>query len=179
MFCLVLVSSISLVLDEKTKETETLSISQEDAVIKNMLVLHVYHEARGESKLGWAMVVHNVITRVESPRFPGTIPEVLFQVNLKRAGVPCEYDWVCTVDISKKISPKIYNEISKVVEKVLDEEIKNPCPDAYFYYNPKTVKVKPIWAFSDTYVATVGNHVCHKALPWNEYVKRVNKHKNV
>ena len=133
-----------------------------------------YREAIGEGEEGWALVVHNVLTRVGSDRFPDTIGEVIFQENPDRKSKPCEYDAVCDArGLYVEIPYFQEKEIAEVVDGVLAGEIPNPCPGALSYYNPKKVKQKPKWAFDDTFVARVGNHDCHIALPWDEYQNRL------
>lgn len=148
------------------------------AKIEKTLAIHAYHEARGEGDEGLAMVIHNVLTRVMSDRFPSSVLAVVYQENLERKAMPCEYDWVCN-GRSHHVPLEEKKEILETVVGVLSGEISNPCPDGAFYFNPKKVKNKPSFALEAAYVNTVGNHECYKALPWDQFVKlRAEERKN-
>ncbi|MEZ4103826.1 MAG: cell wall hydrolase [Candidatus Paceibacterota bacterium] len=157
------------------EEVERLNLYGHAIADVHMLVLLTYVEARGESELGQAMVVHNVLNRVNSDRFPNTVLEVALQQNQKRAHMPCEYDGICQLSLIKPIDRDTYNKIAGIVLKVLSGKSKNPCPDAVFYYNPEKVKNKPSWALEQTFVAQVDKHVCHSVLPWDQYLALVRK----
>jgi len=46
---------------------------------------NIYHESRGESNLGQIAVAHVVRNRVESPKYPNTVCEVVWQ--------PKQFSW--------------------------------------------------------------------------------------
>lgn len=141
--------------------------------IKEALVKQVYHEAKGEPIKGQIATMFVPESRLESGRFPAEdLVEIVYQENPKRIGKPCEFDWVCDKK-PDSVPKRAYQKISKLVDAYFAGKIKNPCPEAVFYYNPKTVSAKPAWAFPDTLVCRIGNHDFHRALPWKEYKTRL------
>jgi spore germination cell wall hydrolase CwlJ-like protein len=77
---------------------ESIDINQ-----SHCLATNIYHEARGESYAGKVAVANVTMNRVLSPKFPGTICDVVYQShtreNWKGEEVPkrnkCQFSWYC------------------------------------------------------------------------------------
>ena len=107
---------------------------------------NIYHESRGESNLGQIAVAHVVRNRVESPKYPNTVCEVVWQ--------PKQFSW--THD-GRSDEPKDRKAFIKAVWLHLIANIKNDITDgALNFYAHK--KVTPSWASEKEVVALIGNH---------------------
>ena len=107
---------------------------------------NIYHESRGESNLGQIAVAHVVRNRVESPKYPNTVCEVVWQ--------PKQFSW--THD-GRSDEPKDRKAFVKAVWLHLIANMKNDITDsALNYYAHK--KVTPSWASEKEVVALIGNH---------------------
>ena len=107
---------------------------------------NIYHESRGESNLGQIAVAQVVRNRVESPKYPNTICEVVWQ--------PKQFSW--THD-GRSDEPKDRKAFVKATWLHLIANIKNDITDgALNFYAHK--KVTPSWAAEKEVVALIGNH---------------------
>ena len=107
---------------------------------------NIYHESRGESNLGQIAVAHVVRNRVESPKYPNTVCEVVWQ--------PKQFSW--THD-GRSDEPKDRPAFVKAVWLHLIANMKNDITDgATNFYAHK--KVTPSWASEKEVVALIGNH---------------------
>ena len=107
---------------------------------------NIYHESRGESNLGQIAVAHVVRNRVESPKYPNTVCEVVWQ--------PKQFSW--THD-GRSDEPKDRKAFVKAVWLHLIANMKNDITDgALNFYAHK--KVTPSWASEKEVVALIGNH---------------------
>ena len=107
---------------------------------------NIYHESRGESNLGQIAVAHVVRNRVESPKYPNTVCEVIWE--------PKQFSW--THD-GRSDEPKDRKAFVKAVWLHLIANMKNDITDgALNFYAHK--KVTPSWASEKEVVALIGNH---------------------
>ena len=107
---------------------------------------NIYHESRGESNLGQIAVAHVERNRVESPKYPNTVCEVVWQ--------PKQFSW--THD-GRSDEPKDRKAFVKAVWLHLIANMKNDITDgALYFYAHK--KVTPSWASEKEVVALIGNH---------------------
>ena len=107
---------------------------------------NIYHESRGESNLGQIAVAHVVRNRVESPKYPNTVCEVIW--------APKQFSW--THD-GRSDEPKDRKSFIKSVWLHLVATKKNDITDgATNFYAHK--KVTPSWASEKEVVALIGNH---------------------
>jgi len=107
------------------------------------LLAHLIHgEARGEPYLGQVAVGAVVMNRVESPFFPNTIPEVIFQ--------PGAFDAV--------IDGQIYLLPDEEAIRAAKAAIAgwDPTGGALYYYNP--AKTTNEWIWTRPVVVVIGNH---------------------
>ena len=106
------------------------------------LAKNIYHESRGlrgKGDVGWRAVAAVVFNRLDSPRFPKTVPEVVYE---KRG--ECAFSWVCTNLVSAPIrNKKLFAEIREEAERYLTlyhaGTWKDPVKGAHSYH-ANTVK---------------------------------------
>ena len=112
------------------------------------LSLALYHEARGEPYVGKLMVARVIFNRIESPRWPSSMCNVItqdrqfsFYRNNKTPKPRDEVAWVKAQDLAVRIinNPDIL-----------------PYTDADHYH---TVNVKPVWRRKLHRIVRVGQHI--------------------
>ncbi|MCL6612725.1 MAG: LysM peptidoglycan-binding domain-containing protein [Peptococcaceae bacterium] len=108
-------------------------------------------EARGESQLGQIAVGAVILNRVNSPQFPGTIKDVIFQyVN----GIP---------QFSPVEDGTIYMEPTPSAVKAAYSALagNDPTYGALYFYNPQLTSYHN-WVRSRPVTVVIGNHVFAK-----------------
>lgn len=108
----------------------------------DLLARVIYAEARGEDLEGQVAVGAVVLNRLESPQFPCTIKEVIYQRGAFTA--------VDDKQIHLQPNEKAYQAAKEAVKG------KDPTGGALFYYNPKTATDK--WIKSRPVIKRIGNH---------------------
>jgi spore germination cell wall hydrolase CwlJ-like protein len=114
------------------------------------LALNAYFEARGEGSEGIHAVTHVVMNRVESPRWPDDICEVVFQ--------DWQFSWTMmeSYPVDEK---KLLDVYVHVVDAVM---LPDSTRGATHYHNGD---VFPEWAAIYPVTERVGGHTFYKALP--------------
>ncbi len=112
-----------------------------------LLAKLVYAESRGEPYIGQVAVAATVINRVNSPIYPNTIPEVIFQIENG-------YYQYCSVREGQiYLTP---NDIAR--NAALDAVFGwDPSNGALTFYNPRFTTNK--WVLTRPYCTTIGNHI--------------------
>lgn len=103
----------------------------------------IYAESRGESELGQLAVARVIVNRLQDPRFPDTITEVICQPG---QFIPVESGLPDTV-------PAKFVELAK---RAFSEE--DPTSGALYFYNPNKTTRPEFWA-TRTKLITIGNHI--------------------
>ncbi len=117
------------------------------------LTSNIYHESRGEPKLGKYMVGYVTINRVLSPKFPNTIYEVV--VDRK------QFSWYngrsCL--IPNDLNIKQWKESYEIAIDVLQNIGFDPTFGALYFH---TKDINPKWAKEKEFIIRVGNHKFYK-----------------
>lgn len=103
-------------------------------------------EARGEPYIGQVAVGAVIMNRVESPVFPNTIAEVLYQPGAFSALLDGQFD------------QPIADSAWRAAREALGGS--DPSGGAVYYYNPVTSTSK--WIFTRETITTIGKHVFAK-----------------
>lgn len=112
-------------------------------------------EAGGESHQGKVAVAATVLNRVQSPGWPKTIKDVIFQVTTKNGVDQYQFSPVAS-KIIYQVTPSA--DTIKAVQEALKGS--DPTGGATLFYNPD--KSTSEWMRSQTVTATIGNHVFAK-----------------
>lgn len=134
------------------------STKQELCMIENL-----YHEARGELYDGMNAVLHVVMNRVHSSKFPNTICEVTKQAKLWD-GHPirdkCQFSWYCDGkdDRMSATIPRIVSEY--VVHHFFKGTYKHDITDGAMWYHADNIE--PWWASHYTKTVHIGGHIFYK-----------------
>lgn len=139
---------VKVVLDENT-------LSDKDLFC---FVQTLYHETRGEGRLGMAAVAYVILNRVQSPYYPKTICGVVWEKRWsnEQQRYIAQFEW--TLD-GKPDDMRDIESIRLAVDVALGAyrgTIKNPVGNIVNYINPK--KCNPAWAQAATYFIIIGNH---------------------
>jgi len=117
------------------------------------LTSNIYHESRGEPKLGKYMVGYVTINRVLSPKFPNTIYEVVVARK--------QFSWYngrsCL--IPEDLDIKQWKECYEIAIDVLQNIAFDPTFGALYFH---TIDVNPKWAKEKKFIVQVGNHKFYK-----------------
>jgi N-acetylmuramoyl-L-alanine amidase len=111
-----------------------------------MMAKMVHGEARGEALKGKVAVAAVILNRVESPEFPDTVGNVLFQDGAFTAVIDGQYN--------KSPEYDAYQAVYLAINGM------DPTKDAIFYYNP-TIATSD-WIFSRPQTTKIGQHVFAK-----------------
>ncbi len=116
-----------------------------------VLALNIYHEARGEPIDGQQMVGEVVLNRVESPRYPDNICDVVYQrkqfswTHMKKDHTPYDQDsWYTALTIA---------------EGLVSGDLELFENGATHFLNPNRVSRMPRWTEKFEKLGSVGNHV--------------------
>jgi N-acetylmuramoyl-L-alanine amidase len=109
----------------------------------SMLARVIYAEARGEDYKGQIAVGAVVMNRLQSPKFPNSLKEVIMEPNAFSAVKDGQY-WLIPNQAAFKAA--------KAAVKGID-----PTGNALFYFNPDVSK--SVWFKSRTATKKIGNHL--------------------
>jgi spore germination cell wall hydrolase CwlJ-like protein len=96
----------------------------------------IYFEARGEDDLGQAAVAHMILNRVQSPLYPDTVREVVWQKG--------QFSWTQDGKSARMTDPQAIQKAVDIALAVSRGKIKDPTDGALHYFAHK--RVKPYWA---------------------------------
>lgn len=113
------------------------------------LVQNVYHEARGESKLGQIAVAYVTINRAKTPGFPSTICGTVWQKG--------QFSWTRDGRSDKMTDVGAIERAVDVSLSVIRGKVADPTGGMTFFYNPEKVRQTPKERGAEFYVA-IGDH---------------------
>lgn len=132
---------------EKESEKPAISISNEE---KDLFARLVQAEAKGEPYEGKVAVAIVVLNRVDSPKFPNNVTDVINQV----VGNSYAFSPVQNGEINKPAS----DESKRAVDEALAR--KDRLNDSIYFYNPDIATDN--WIRTRDVVKTIGHHVFAK-----------------
>lgn len=151
---------------------DTSSIDPEQAYC---LAENIYYESRNEDIRGQFAVASVTLNRVNDPRYPSTVCDVVKQITISRATKKevCAFSWYCENDKKGKEIP-VRNKDGTVNQHVVDQfqiatlvaiqAMSGNLPDntdgATHFHNPFTSN--PPWRFQLKRTMRVGNHDFYK-----------------
>lgn len=136
---------------------------------------NIYYEAKSEDIRGQYAVAHATLNRVNDPRFPKTVCEVVKQVGISPSGKKaCAFSWYCDgksdeVPVRKqngepnKAAEKQFKTASKVAILTLSGKSEDITNGATHFHNPYISS--PSWAKKLIKTLTIGNHSFYKQRP--------------
>ncbi len=114
----------------------------------------LYFEARGESPNGQIAVAEVILNRVDSPRYPDTVCDVVSQggTELHR----CQFSYMCDGRSEDMDEVAARVAVGKVAHVMLDGAPRTLTGGAMFYH---TTAVEPGWSRRLTRTAQIGAHL--------------------
>lgn len=129
------------------------------------LAMNIYHEARGDSRLGQRAVGYVTLNRVYDARYPNTICDVIYQAHLDANGNPrrnqCQFSWFCDGKSDKPRDVAMWEEIEMLAHDVIAEYglIEDFTEGAVMYH---ASYVNPYWASSYDRTVRIDTHIFYK-----------------
>jgi spore germination cell wall hydrolase CwlJ-like protein len=131
------------------------------------LATNIYFEARGESYEGKKAVAFVTLNRVESPNFPDTICDVVYQARHSRWWkterdrlVPikhqCQFSWYCDGKSDYIRNIHEYEELYKLASEIIVGKHSDNTGGADYYHS---TKVKPDWRLAFTRTTKIDKHI--------------------
>ncbi len=127
--------------------TPRFNLSQSDL---ELLARLVSAESAGEPFQGQVAVAATILNRLEDPRYPKTIPGIIYQVDSGKY----QYSPVLDGRINQPASPSSFQAVEQAVQGA------DPSNGANGFYNP--AKTTNQWVRSQPVTATIGEHVFFK-----------------
>jgi len=112
------------------------------------LSLALYHEARGEKLLGQLMVAKVIVNRMESPRWPSSMCNVITQDR--------QFSFYRKGKTQKPRDEVAWAKAQDLAVKIINNPDILPYTDADHYH---TVNVRPVWRGKLHRIVRVGQHI--------------------
>ena len=129
----------------------------------NWLVKNVYFESRNQGIAGQLAVAMVTLNRVEDPRFPNTIKEVVTQAYTYKSGFPirhrCQFSWYCDGKSDKTPDQTAWEQALTIAQGVHTGNLDDFVEGATHYH---ATYVLPEWAESKTPVVQIGEHIFYR-----------------
>lgn len=136
------------------------------------LATNIYFEARGESYEGKKAVAFVTLNRVESPKFPDNICDVVYQAQHSRWWkteknrlVPikhqCQFSWYCDGKSDRVWDQKEYDKLYSLASEIILGKHSDNTGGADYYHS---TKVKPEWRLAFTRTTKIDAHIFYTSL---------------
>ena len=126
------------------------------------LALNVYFEARSQGIAEMIAVSEVVMNRVESPRYPNTVCEVVKQgrhVNGQPVKNACQFSWYCNSLSDTPTNKRAWALSQEVARGVLLGRTEGSVGKAIYYH---AEYVYPKWAKTRPIVGKIGVHIFYE-----------------
>jgi len=117
----------------------------------------LYFEARGEPNQGQFAVAEVILNRVDSPKFPNSICEVVNQGTGRKHA--CQFSYTCDGKFERIANMAVYNQLAVIARAMIDGGKRQLSGGATYYH---TTSVQPSWARRFEHTATIGIHKFYK-----------------
>lgn len=122
------------------------------------LAMNMYHEARGDGEVGMMAVAEVTLNRVEDPRYPDNVCDVVTQ-GYRVGNRACQFSWYCDGESDKMKDKEMADLAYELAVDYLTGLETNITNGATHYH---ASRVSPYWAPTKTYVATVHSHLFYR-----------------
>lgn len=120
---------------------------------------NIYWEAASEPAEGKIAVAQIVMNRVNSPDFPNTVCEVVYQKDVIYTRVVCQFSWYCMPGFTnRRINDAAWQESEAAAKKVMLEGFRLPSLDTALYYHADYVN--PQWRLER--ITQIGRHIFYQ-----------------
>ena len=124
------------------------------------LAKNIYFEARNQGEYGKFGVAQATLNRVDSPKFPDSICEVVFQPsNIANRRHLCQFSWYCD-GLPDLIKSKVkYEECRRIAILAILHRDKDITEGATHYH---ATYVRPWWAKKLEMTVKLGDHIFYR-----------------
>ena len=91
-----------------------------------VMALNMYHEARGEGRLGMLAVGWVVLNRMADKSYPSTVTGVIYQ--------GCQFSWVCDGRSDRPRDGNAWRRALEVAAELLSRSVPDPTGGAMWYH---------------------------------------------
>ena len=91
-----------------------------------VMALNMYHEARGEGRLGMLAVGWVVLNRMADKSYPDTVAGVIYQ--------GCQFSWVCDGRSDRPRDGNAWRRALEVAAELLSRSVPDPTGGAMWYH---------------------------------------------
>jgi spore germination cell wall hydrolase CwlJ-like protein len=117
----------------------------------------LYFEARGEEVKGMFAVAEVILNRVDSPRYPNTVCDVIYQGTGRL--FECQFTYSCDGQPETILEKRAYETVAKVARVMLDGAPRSLTDGATHYH---TKSVRPHWSRVYPRTTTIGYHIFYR-----------------
>lgn len=114
-----------------------------------VMALNMYHEARGEGRLGMIAVGWVVLNRMADKAYPKTVRQVVYQ--------GCQFSWVCDRHPDRPRDARSWRKALQLAAELLERRMADPTSGA-MWYHASWVR-EPGFGPRVAKVAQIGRHV--------------------
>ena len=123
------------------------------------LALNIYFEARSEPHDGQRAVAHVVLNRVENPKFPSTICQVVRQGG-EQVRHRCQFSWWCDGRSDRPAKGKVWDSAQALARAIYWGYSQDPTDGAMWYHADY---VAPSWGAHFERGPKIGRHIFYRA----------------
>ena len=131
------------------------------------LALNSYYESRNQSIAGQIAVAQVVLNRVESPKFPNTICDVIYQgptyTNWKGNEMPvrnrCHFSWWCDGKSDIPVDVRTYHKILDMLTDLVYSDTIDVTDGSTHYHADY---VEPDWSKKLEKTVTIDDHIFYR-----------------
>lgn len=117
----------------------------------------LYFEARGEEVEGIFAVAEVILNRVDSPAYPDTVCDVIYQGTGRQ--FECQFTYSCDGKREIITDRRAYERVSKIARLMLDGAPRRLTEGATHYH---TKSVRPRWSRVYPRTVTIGYHIFYR-----------------
>jgi hypothetical protein len=124
------------------------------------LALNVYFESKGEPIVGQMAVAAVTLNRLDHPRYPKTICDVVWQgIGYGRS---CQFSWACDRRRDVPVEDKAWQRAQQIAYRAMFVDPGDPTDGAiYFHAN----YVRPSWSYEKQRIVRIGRHIFYADQP--------------
>jgi len=115
----------------------------------------LYFEARGEPVSGQVAVAEVVLNRVDSPRFPETICEVVHEARTRS----CQFSFMCDGKAETVTDDAAWTVAAKIARAMIDGAPRSLTGGATYFH---AGFVRPFWSRTFAKTAEIGGHLFYR-----------------
>lgn len=121
------------------------------------MAMNIYHEARNESTIGQLAVGQVVMNRVQDPRFPNNVCDVIKQGGTKRHR--CQFSWYCDGEPDRPLNKRAFQESQENAITVMNGWVGGFMDGATHYHADY---VNPKWRHEKTFIVKIDSHIFYR-----------------